>query len=92
MMDLIELGVVLKCLCGAGMNTDMVNVLFDDKGRVKIGHRPIHCPVCGAIFRHGERLKYELAPMDMKLLKGRDVSRRQLQHRYNERPVVGASS
>ncbi len=85
-MDLVEVGIVLKCLCGAGMNSDMSNVLFDDRGRVKIGHRPVHCPVCGAIYRYGERLKYELVPMDIKAVKSRDDKRRYLRHGSTERP------
>jgi hypothetical protein len=97
MMDLIDVGIVLKCLCGAGMNSDMVNVLFDDKGRVKIGHRPIHCPVCGAIYRHGERLKYELAPMDAAEFKKRRMSNefgtsryaRQSRKQFHDVPSAG---
>jgi hypothetical protein len=81
-MDLIEAGIVLKCLCGAGMNSDMVNVLFDDRGRVKVGRQPINCSVCGAIFRQGERLKYELAPMEMKVVVGRGDDRRRVHRSY----------
>jgi hypothetical protein len=89
-MDLVEVGIVLKCLCGAGMNSDMVNVLFDDRGRVKIGRQPVHCPVCGAIYRHGERVKYQLVPMDIKAVKSRDDRRRYIQRGNRERPIVGA--
>jgi hypothetical protein len=90
-MDLVEVGIVLKCLCGSGMNSDMVNVLFDDRGRVKVGRQPIHCPVCGAIYRHGERLKYELAPMELKVVEGRGADRRRIHRSYAERPVSGLS-
>ena len=75
-MDLVEVGIVLKCLCGTGMNSDMVNVLFDDRGRVKIGRQPVHCPVCGAIYRFGERVKYQLVPMDVKISEERFMKRR----------------
>jgi hypothetical protein len=81
-MDLVEVGIVLKCLCGAGMNADIADVLFDDRGRVKIGHRPVHCPVCGAIYRHGERVKYELAPLDIKMSEGRRMKRSHLNRQY----------
>jgi hypothetical protein len=59
-MDLAQAGIAIRCHCGANMATDMANVLFDDKGRVKIGRQPIRCPACGAIYRYGEHLKYGL--------------------------------
>jgi hypothetical protein len=65
-MNLARAGIALKCLCGADMACDMVDVLFDDKGRVKISGKPIRCPVCGAIHRHGERLRYRLVQAETK--------------------------
>jgi hypothetical protein len=59
-MNLAQAGIALKCLCGANMASDMANVQFHDKGRVKVGGRPVHCQRCGAIYRYGERLKYRL--------------------------------
>jgi hypothetical protein len=88
-MDLVEVGIVLKCLCGTGMNADMGDVLFDDRGRVKIGRQPVHCPVCGAIYRHGERLKYELVPMDIKAAKKRSEKRRYMHRGGAERLIAG---
>lgn len=91
-MELFEAGIVLNCLCGAGMNTDMVNVLFDDRGRVKIGHQPIRCQVCGAIYRYGERLKYQLVPLDLKGMKEEKRKRRhpktsKTRHSPREAPI-----
>jgi len=63
-MNLTQAGIVLKCRCGGNMACEMVNVRFDDKGRVKVGGRPIRCPVCGAIYRYGERLSYRLVGVD----------------------------
>ncbi len=91
MMDLGEAGIVLKCLCGASMDSDMVNVLFDDRGRVKIGRQLVRCPACGAIYRYGERVKYELVPMIIKVSNGHDVRRRYGKGSYTERPKVGLS-
>ena len=88
-MDLVEAGIVLKCLCGAGMNSDLANVLFDDRGKVKVGRQTIRCTVCGAIYRHGERLKYELAPMEMKVVVGHGVDRRRIHRSYADRPAAG---
>ena len=81
-MDLAEIGIVLKCLCGAGMNSDIANVLFSDRGMVKVGRQPVQCPVCGAIYRRSERLKYELAPMEMKVVVGRGDDRRRIHRSY----------
>ncbi|MFN2190497.1 MAG: hypothetical protein ACK2T3_17165 [Candidatus Promineifilaceae bacterium] len=81
-MDLVEVGIVLKCLCGAGMNSDMANVLFSDRGMVKVGRQPVHCPVCGAVYRQSERLKYELAPMEMKVVVGHGADRHRIHRSY----------
>jgi hypothetical protein len=88
-MDLAEIGIVLRCICGAGMNSDMANVLFDDRGKAKIGRQTVHCPVCTAIYRHGERLKYELVPMDITAARSRGVERRYIQRSYGKQPQVG---
>jgi hypothetical protein len=87
-MNLVEAGIVLKCLCGAGMNSDMVNVLFDDRGRVKIGRQSIRCPACGAIYRYGERIKYQLVPMDIKTQKEHDDRRRYIRRKYANHPEI----
>ena len=63
-MDLARAGIALKCRCGANITTDIVSVLFDDRGRVKISDQPLRCQSCGAIYRRGERLKYRLVRME----------------------------
>ncbi|MGB3714629.1 MAG: hypothetical protein WA996_09390 [Candidatus Promineifilaceae bacterium] len=90
-MNLVEVGIVLKCLCGAGMDSDMANVLFDDRGRVKIGRRPVRCPVCDAIYRYGERVKYQLVPMDVKMSEGRSMKRRYTRQNHLQRLEVTLS-
>ena len=65
-MNLAQTGIALKCHCGSNMDAEMIGVLFDDKGQVKISGRPIRCRVCGAIYRRGERLKYRLVRIEAK--------------------------
>jgi hypothetical protein len=62
-MNLARAGIAVKCRCGASIACEMAHVLFDDKGHVKIGNHPIRCPVCGAIYHYGERLKYGFVPI-----------------------------
>ena len=59
-VDLAHFGIVLKCLCGAAIIADVAHVLFADGGRIKISCRELRCFVCGAIFRPGEWLRYEI--------------------------------
>jgi hypothetical protein len=66
-MNLAQAGIALKCLCGADMASDMADVLFHDKGQVKISGRPVHCQRCGAVYKYGERLKYRLVSIDYDL-------------------------
>lgn len=63
-MNLSQAGIALKCRCGATINTDMYGILFDDRGRVKISNQPVRCQTCGAIYRPGERLLYQLVRSD----------------------------
>ncbi len=65
-MDLAQAGIALKCRCGASMAADMTGIQFDDRGRVRISGRDIRCPICGAIYREGERLKYRLVRIESK--------------------------
>ena len=65
-MDLAQAGIALKCRCGASMAADMMGIQFSDKGRVRISGRDIRCPLCGAIYREGERLKYRLVRIESK--------------------------
>jgi len=46
------------------MAADMAQVLFDDKGRVKVSMGTIRCQVCGARYHPGERLKYRLVQIE----------------------------
>lgn len=59
-MNLSQAGIALKCRCGATMNAEMFSILFDDRGRVKVNDQPLRCHKCGAIYRRGERLAYQL--------------------------------
>jgi len=63
-MNLAQAGIALKCRCGATMTADIIGVLFDDRGRVKISDQPLRCQLCGAIYRRGERLQYRLVRME----------------------------
>lgn len=63
-MDLAQAGIALRCHCGSDMSCDMALVQFDDRGCVRVGRQPIRCPVCGAIYRFGERLKYRLVRIE----------------------------
>lgn len=63
-MNLAQAGIALKCRCGADMAADMAQVLFDDKGRVKVSTGSIRCQVCGARYHPGERLKYRLVQIE----------------------------
>jgi hypothetical protein len=63
-MNLSQAGIALKCRCGATISADMYGLLFDDRGRVKISSQSIRCQTCGAIYRRGERLAYQLVRMD----------------------------
>jgi hypothetical protein len=63
-LDLAQAGIFLKCLCGAQVTADIVGVLFEDRGQVKIGEKPVRCQVCGAVYRKGERLKYRLVRVE----------------------------
>ena len=65
-MNLVQAGIALKCRCGASMGADMIGVQFNDRGLVKISGEPVRCPVCGAIYRRGERLKYRLVRIEGK--------------------------
>jgi hypothetical protein len=66
MMNLAQAGIILKCRCGAKIAADMIGVLFDDRGCVKVNDQPIRCQVCGAVYRRGERLKYNLGMIESK--------------------------
>lgn len=66
-MELAQAGIALRCHCGSNMGADMVSVLFEDRGQVKINGQPIQCQVCGAIYRRGERLKYRLVQIERKV-------------------------
>jgi hypothetical protein len=59
-MQLDQVGIALACRCGANMSANIAEILFNDKGRVKISGKRIQCANCGAIYRNGERLKYKL--------------------------------
>ena len=59
-MELAQAGIAIKCRCGANMAADMIGILFDDRGQVKISGEPVRCGLCGAIYRRGERLRYRL--------------------------------
>ena len=63
-MNLDQAGIFLKCLCGAHMTADIVGVLFEDRGQVKVGDKSVRCQVCGAVYRKGERLKYRLVRVE----------------------------
>lgn len=63
-MDLAQAGIALRCRCGANIAADIIGVLFDDRGRVKISDQPVRCQSCGAIYRKGERLQYRLVRME----------------------------
>ena len=65
-MDLAQAGIALKCRCGASMAADTMDIQFSDKGRVRISGRDIRCPLCGAVYRKGERLKYQLVRIGSK--------------------------
>ena len=65
-MNLAQTGIALKCHCGSNMDAEMMGVLFDDRGQVKISGQSIRCRVCGAIYRRGERLKYRLVRIEGK--------------------------
>ena len=65
-MDLAQAGIALKCRCGASMAADMMGIQFSDKGRVRISGQDSRCPICGAIYREGERLKYRLVRIESK--------------------------
>jgi hypothetical protein len=65
-MNLAQAGIALKCHCGSNMGAEMMGVLFDDRGQVKISGQSIRCRVCGAIYRRGERLKYRLVRIEAK--------------------------
>ena len=59
-MQLDQAGIFLKCRCGATLAAEIDQVRFDDRGRIRVGVQSIRCPVCGAIYHNGERLKYRL--------------------------------
>lgn len=63
-MNLDQAGISLKCRCGAHMNADIVEVLFEDRGQVKVGEKSVRCQLCGAVYRKGERLKYRLVSVE----------------------------
>lgn len=63
-MNLAQAGIALKCRCGADISAEMIGVLFDDRGHVKISDQPLRCRSCGAIYRRGERLRYRLVRID----------------------------
>ena len=63
-MNLDQVGIFLKCLCGAQLTADIIGVLFEDRGQVKIGEKSVRCQVCGAVYRKGERLKYRLVRLE----------------------------
>jgi hypothetical protein len=60
-MQLTQAGIFLKCRCGANLVADIAQVRFGDHGRITVGVQPLRCPVCGAVYRLGERLSYRLA-------------------------------
>ena len=63
-MNLDQAGIFLRCLCGAQMTADIIGVLFEDRGQVKVGENSVRCQVCGAVYRKGERLKYRLVRVE----------------------------
>ena len=66
-MNLAQAGIALKCRCGANITAEMIGILFDDRGRVKISDQPLRCQSCGAIYRRGERLRYRLVRIENKV-------------------------
>ncbi len=63
-MNLDQVGIFLKCLCGAQLTADIIGVLFEDRGQVKIGENSLRCQECGAVYRKGERLNYRLGRVE----------------------------